>query len=78
MEIELIIAGVLLLLSFWILWKTRKIIWFLFLFLLAFIILCGIKFGWDEFINQNEEVGIFIIIIGAAFTAIKFAKKRSL
>lgn len=75
---ELLIVGVLLLLSFWILWKTRKVIWFLFLFLLAFIVLCGIKFGWEEFINQYEEIGVLLIIAGAAFTAYKFAKKRSL
>ena len=78
MEIELIIAGVLLLLSFWILWKTRKIIWFLFLFLLAFSVLIVIRMEWEGFINQYEEVGIFLIIFGTAFTAYKFAKKRSL
>lgn len=78
---DLPIAGailLILLLSFWILWKTRKVIWFLFLFILAFLVLCGIQLGWEEYLNQNKGFALFIIIGGAAFTAYKFAKKRSL
>ncbi len=73
---QIIIIAVVLFLVFWILWKVLKILWPLILFLIIFSVIVVLKLAMEDIINENQEIGLMLLIGGSAFTAFKYVRKR--
>ena len=77
LDMDSLIGIGIIILALWILWKTRRIIWFLLLFGIAFFFLVGSNIYMDELKEDIPWLGPALLILGATYTAYKFAKKRS-